>query len=153
MSLTRDLFESTRTIPQEGETYGDDLSDTLDSLIQGVDGAAMVLSGSSKVALKANTETGTTSLAAGGTLTATASRMRIQGTSSAVTLSASTAIADGDSEGQLLILQGGHATNTVTILGDANTSLNGDCVLEQYNCLGLVWDVAASLWIELFRSH
>lgn len=71
---------------------------------------------------------------------------------SAVTLSASTALGDGTTDGEVVILQGTSDTNTVTILNGANTSLNGHAMLGEDQILQLRWDASAGNWVEIGRS-
>lgn len=93
----------------------------------------------------------TDSLPAAGTLNPTAAEHRVQGTPGAVTLSAVTAIGDGQEDGERLSLKGTSNTNTVTILDGANTKLNGAMILGQYDYLELEWD--GSDWNEVARSN
>ena len=92
-------------------------------------------------------------LAAAATLTPTKIWHRIDGSGGAVTLDVTTAIADGDPNGQFLVLSGTHATNTVTIQDAANTNLNGHAVIGLDDVLVLIWDNAASHWKEIGRSN
>jgi uncharacterized protein (DUF2345 family) len=65
------------------------------------------------------------------------------------TSSTTTAISDGATDGQLLILIGTSNTNTATIKDNANTNLDGDRVLENQETLMLVYDGTSSTWLEL----
>lgn len=63
------------------------------------------------------------------------------------TLSASTAIADGTTPGQMLILQGSSDTGTITVPDNANTQLGAATrVLGANDTLTLIWDGVD--WIE-----
>lgn len=93
-----------------------------------------------------------TTLAAAATLTQTYARHKVDGSGGAVTLSGTTAIADGTFDGQILIIQGASASNTVTIQDGANTRMNGNMLLALGSVLTLVWDLADSNWVELWRS-
>ena len=70
---------------------------------------------------------------------------------SAVTSSTTLAITAGVSVGQILILQGTHDTNTVTIKDSAGTSLAGDATLGVGDTLTLIW--SGSSWVEISRSN
>lgn len=69
--------------------------------------------------------------------------------SSPYTSSTSEAIQNGMFLGQLLILIGSDDINTITIKDLANTNMNGDAVLKQYDTLTLVW--TGDLWTEISR--
>lgn len=92
------------------------------------------------------------SLAAGATLTPSQLWNRIQGDGGAVVLSTGTAIADGLVDGQLLLLTGEHADNTVMIPSGANTRLNGDARLGLGCSLFLAWSASTSEWCEIARN-
>ncbi|MDP3015141.1 MAG: right-handed parallel beta-helix repeat-containing protein [bacterium] len=72
---------------------------------------------------------------------------------SAVTLNATTAIADGKSSGDMLILEGTSDTNTVTIPHNANTILSGASskTLGLEDILKLLWN--GSDWVEIAYSN
>jgi hypothetical protein len=92
-----------------------------------------------------------TSVSAGGTVTQATAWHRLNGGGSPVTLSATTAIANGIIEGAFLLLSG--SANTVTILHGANTTLNGDATLGLNDFLALVWNDADSSWWEVWRNN
>ena len=62
--------------------------------------------------------------------------------SGAVTTSATTAIADGTVNGQLLILVNENASDTIIVKDSANTHLTGDVTLGNDDTLMLLWDGA-----------
>jgi hypothetical protein len=71
---------------------------------------------------------------------------------SAVTLSATTAIASGSTIGMVLILQGTSDINTVSINSGANTKLRANpIVLGANETLTLIWN--GSLWVEVCDSE
>ena len=88
------------------------------------------------------------------TVACTYSLMRIAGDGAATTLDTDPAIADGSYDGQILILQGCHDTNTVTIADACNTALSGNVnfTLGLGDMLVLVWDAGQSIWWEQTRS-
>ena len=91
-----------------------------------------------------------TSLAAGATLAADASHQLVAGGSGPVTLSGTTAIANGAAAGQLLLLVGSSDANGVTISHGANVLLSGGAAnrtLGLNDTLLLLWNGAD--WIEL----
>lgn len=79
---------------------------------------------------------------------------RIAGSGGPVTLNATTAIADGEEDGQLLILIGTNDTNTVTINDAANTDLGAATrVLALGSALMLIYNSTRTLWEEVsFKS-
>ena len=95
----------------------------------------------------------TTTFAAGATLTPSSSYHRVQGTSGAVTLDATTAITDGEKDGQTLLLKGTNDTNTVTINDGANTAMNGNVTLAKGDVIEFVWDDTSSEWVERSRTN
>ncbi|XOU94231.1 MAG: beta strand repeat-containing protein [Candidatus Kerfeldbacteria bacterium] len=66
----------------------------------------------------------------------------------------STAIEDGAADGQIVIIQGTHDTNTVQIPNAANTALVGDAAitLGKGDNIQLMWDSGDSLWYEISRA-
>jgi hypothetical protein len=79
--------------------------------------------------------------------------MRIQGSGGAVTITANPQIAAG-SDGQMVILEGENAANTVTISNGTGLSLNGGVgfTLGQGYTITLLYDATLSLWVEVSRS-
>lgn len=149
MSITKTLFGTSRTIPERKETsWGAQVTGILDDLIDGVE-AAVGLSGST---FFVKWLVATSSLAAAASLTATATIHRVQGDSAARTLDTTTPIVAG-SNGQLLILMGAHATNTITIEDSGTVDLNGDITLGLGEVLGLIYNTTRSKWEECFRSN
>ena len=94
-----------------------------------------------------------TTLADGATLTVTHPVHRVQGDGGAATLDGTTAIADGTTDGQKLILFGVSDVNTVTIEDAANTKLNGQVILTDGDCIELYWDSTNSIWREKGRNN
>jgi hypothetical protein len=149
MTIEKSLFGTTRKIPEQGERFwGPDVTDILVDLIAGANGTLTQIG---TIVVPALPSTNTT-LAASATLTPTYPVHRVSGSGGAVTLDATTAIADGSVNGQKLIVRGTSATNFVTIPDGANTDLNGDMILEQYHQIELIWSTSASAWIELARN-
>lgn len=70
---------------------------------------------------------------------------------SPVTLSNTIAITNG-TDGQILRLRGTSDTNTITILNNANTTLNGSCILGLGHVIELKWD-AVTFWTEVQRNN
>jgi hypothetical protein len=91
-------------------------------------------------------------LAASATLTAIRNWHRVSGNGGAVTLG-NPAIADGQANGQILLLTGTHASNTVTLLDANNVRLNGNITLGLYDALFLIWDDTVGDWIEVARTQ
>lgn len=87
---------------------------------------------------------------AGSTIVATGTYQPIT-SASAVTTSASTAIADGVVNGQLLILVNENVTDAIIIKNGANTHFSGDITLGNDDTLTLMWDGAD--WLELATSN
>lgn len=149
--IPKTLFNVARQVPETREQdWGDQVTGILDDLIDGAE-AALTRDGSGNLLPKAPSASNT--LASLATLTPTAAVHKIQGSGGAVTLHATTAIADGTADGQLLLLQGAHAANTVTIPAASNTNLNGPCTLGLGETLYLRWDLALSAWYEITRSN
>jgi len=77
----------------------------------------------------------------GSTITALGTYQPIS-SAGAVTTSATTAIADGVKNGQMLILVNENASDTIIIKDSANTHLTGDVTLGNDDTLVLLWDGA-----------
>lgn len=151
MPTPKTLHGSTVNVPIKDETdWGSEVSGYEATLIDSVDGATLLTS-TGVTLVKFEVTTGT--LAASATLTATHPIHRIAGASGAVTLDVTTAIADGQVDGQLLILKGTNDTNTVTINDAANTNLNGPVTLTAGDQIELWWDSTGSEWTEIGRNN
>lgn len=149
MSVPKTLYGSTRQIPETDETdWGDEMTALESDQTEGLD----EVSWKSTTHKGQKSTSGSATLAAGATITPTRTVMKVQGSGGAVALSAVTAIAPGETDGQELILQGDHAANTVSLVDGANVQLNGNITLGQYECLELRWDSTVGDWIEVGRS-
>jgi hypothetical protein len=93
----------------------------------------------------------TTTLTNGATLNPTTGYMRISGSGGAVTLNATTAIANGVGAGLILVLEGTSTANTVTIPTSANTLLGANRTLGLNDTLTLIWNGAN--WVQLAFSN
>lgn len=152
MATSKSLAGNTVSIPSAGETgWGGNVGAILDDLIDIADAIGLIVSG---VGIRRQKITNST-LAANATLTPATERHRVNGSGGAVTLHATTAIADGSIDGQMLVLEGTHATNTVTIIGGANTDQNGDVELGLSpftRAIVFNWNAQRGLWIEESRT-
>ena len=92
-------------------------------------------------------------LAASATITPARQAHYVASTGGAVTLDATTAIADGSIDGQTLFLFGNSNTNTVEVPNSANTRLNGSVILTLGDCLALQWNDTDSNWWEISRNN
>lgn len=147
MAITKTLYGISRQIPETDETgWGLETTNLLVALTNGAEGISLLIGLIAALKLSPTS----TALAGGATLTVTHPQHAIAGSGAPVTLSASTAIADGAANGQVLLLRGTSNTNTVTIPHGANTQLNGTCTLGNYDTLLLCWDGAD--WFELSRT-
>lgn len=150
MSIVKTLFNISRTIPETDEVdWGDQMTLLLDDICDALDQICGLSAGGLGVPrLKSSTSV----LAAAATLTVTTPCHKISGNGGAVTLSGATSIADGDVADQIVLLQGNHATNTVTIQDATNTRLNGNITLAIGDSILLRWDSTDSNWWEISRS-
>lgn len=82
----------------------------------------------------------------GSTITPTGTYQPIS-SASAVTTSATTAVADGVQNGQILILVNENASDAIIVKTAANTHFSGDITLGNDDTLMLLWDGAD--WLEL----
>lgn len=93
---------------------------------------------------------GLVSLAGGGTLTPSSTKVRIASTGGAVTLSATTSVAAGTIDGQTLIIQG--TSDTLTVQFDDNSNIQTEGAASRVLGLGdlliLTWDATAGDWFE-----
>lgn len=150
MSYNKTLFGNTVSVPEAGNSgVGPAATAILDDCIDGVDQSFTMVSG---VVLPRRQST-TSVLAGAATLTQTHPLHRVSGSGGAVTLSGTTAIANGTIDGQWLILVGDHATNTVTIQNGANVQLTGgDVTLNQFEAITLEWNSTQGDWQEISRG-
>ena len=150
MSVTKELFETSRLVPETNETgWGAEVTGQLCDLLDGAD-AVLCKDGSSNIYLRLQDASST--LAAAATLTPSRPVHKVGGDGGAVTLNATTAIADGTKDGQVLVLVGTSNTNTVKIIHGANVQLNGNVTLAQHDVLRLVWSDTVGDWVELGRN-
>lgn len=148
MSISATLFSSAVVIPQRREQHwGNSVTNILQNLVTMADGMALLISG----VPVAKAQVVTATVAASATITPGYELYRLSGVGGAVTISSTEAVADGTASGQRLILQGVSNTNTVTILDDANTDLNGMSILRTGSSLVLIWDATRGLWCEIAR--
>lgn len=151
MSIPKTLLGSARQVPETGETgWGGEGTQILVDLIDSNNIAVQKLASGALVLVF---PTATASLAAGATLTQTAPIMRVASTGGAVTLSAATAIAAGEHDGQQIEIMGTDNTNTVTIPDSGNVDLNGLIVLSDHVAITLEWFDGDSKWVERTRSN
>ena len=80
---------------------------------------------------------------------------RVVGDGAATILDTDPAISDGVSDGQICIIQGTSDANTVQIVDNVNTQLDGAAAvtLGQGDILQVVWDSGDSFWYEMSRSN
>jgi hypothetical protein len=151
MSIDTVLYGTTYAIPETDERdWGSTMTSLHTNATNGLDGISLLLA-SGKSLLKSEITTATIADAA--TLTPLTTVHRISGTGGAATLDGTTAITDGDIDGQWLCLIGNDNTNTVTIDTGANTTLNGQVVLTLGDVIFLIWDATASVWQEVARNN
>ena len=62
-----------------------------------------------------------------------------------------TAVKDGGFVGQILVIEGTHDTNTITITDNANTKMAGNVILGVNDTLTLMWN--GDDWVELCRNN
>lgn len=147
MSYPKTAFGNTYNVPEaDDNNVGPDATAILDDLLDVSDGLGFITGSGIIIPYRKST---TSTLAAAATMTPTHPAHKVQGSGGPVTLSGTTAIADGQKDGQLLTLQGDHATNTVSILNGSNVRLRGDITLGQYEAIDLRWDAAVGDWIEI----
>lgn len=89
------------------------------------------------------------------TIAVSHSIVRIAGNGAAIILDTDPAIADGESDGQILYIQGCSDTDTVQIADACNTQLAGGAavILGLGDIFTALWDSGGSLWREISRSN
>lgn len=151
MSISKTLYGVLRIIPQTKERqWGAQVTSILADLIDGVDGTTVLLTNGNGI-LKPSIVSQT--FAASATLTVSNGLHRVASTGGAITLNATTAIADGEADGVIVIIVGTSNTDTVQIPNGANTRLNGAMILGQGDIIALTWNNTDSVWEELYRNN
>lgn len=151
MSVSQSLHGDTITIPETDETdWGAEVTAFLDTFAEDLHAIAWQ-DADGNVFMKHSVTT--TTLADGATLTPATNIYRLEGTSGAITLDGTTAITDGEADGQILIIKGTDATNTVTINDGANTQMNGNVTLSDGDQIEFWWDDTESVWQERGRNN
>ena len=92
-----------------------------------------------------------TAITAAGGITVTKAIMRVAGDSGAIDITANPQIAAG-TDGQVVIIQGTHDTNTVTLDDGTGLALSAQCVLAAQDNITLMYDSGDSEWIETSRT-
>lgn len=151
MSIPTTYSGTSYDVPETDEVdWGNTVTSLLVSELLGGNTTECLLPAANQGAHRAIATTSTLAAASG--LTQTHARHKVSGTPGAVTLSGTTAITDGAFDGQIVIIHGNSASNTVTIPDGANTRMNGNMLLGLGSVIALVWDLADSNWVELWRS-
>ncbi len=120
------------------------------------------ISTSSTLAVTGNTTLGanlvmtpsaTANITAGGGITVANAIMQVQGSGGAVNITANPQIVDG-THGQIVVIVGQHATNTVTFDDGTGLSLvdGASFTLGLKDTLTLIYDSGNDVWIEISRS-
>ena len=152
MSQNVTLFGTVYAIPETDErNWGNTMTNFCVNLGNGVDGNIFLTSGG--IALLILEPASASTVADAATFTATHPVHRISGDGGAATLDGTTAITDGQVDGQVLKLIGNSDTNTITINTGANTALNGQAILGLNDVINLLWDSTASVWVEMGRNN
>ena len=150
MSISKTLHTVVRVIPETDETaWG---LETTNLLVEVTETLEETTCKTAAGDYYPKLETTSQTLAGSATLTPLSCRVKLTGSGGAVTLDSTTAIADGEFEGQILELQGTSDSNTVTIWDASNVGINGDITLYQDTVISLIWDVTRDLWVERFRN-
>lgn len=92
-----------------------------------------------------------TAITAAGGITVTKAIMRVVGDGGAVDITANPQIVAG-TDGQVVIIQGTHDTNTVTLDDGNGLALSAQCVLAAQDNITLMYDSGDSEWIETSRT-
>lgn len=154
MPETHSLFGEDRDVPLDDERgWGNTVTGILADGIDAQDSYSYLQASGVAVLKPESNVSSPTSLAAGATLTAAYAAHYVVGSGGAVTLDATTAIADGTVADQLLDVFGTDDTNTVEIPDGANTLLNGPVILRSTDCITLKWDATNSVWREVTRNN
>lgn len=151
MSIDHTLHGTTYSIPERKERgWGSTVTSLLGALTDALDGLSYEgTAGNPLFVLGIATAANYLDNA---TITATKPVHLVGGDSAATTLDTTTAITDGEIDGQLLLLLGTDSTNTLTVPTGANTKLNGPCTLTAFAALLLIWDDTNSEWREVTRN-
>ena len=146
MTVAQEMFGTTYNLPENKErAWGSTVRAALIAVMDAADNA--MDSGGGLVFLRTNS-----TVTASSTLTKVTVWHRLTA-ASAVTLSATTAIANGTTDGELLILSATSDTNTVTVPDAANTDLNGTWVGGARDYLVLLWNSTTTNWEEVTRNN
>lgn len=152
MSISQAYRGVTYIVPEtDEEDWGDQGTTQLVALLAGGNETEFT-SAASNVVKKAIVGADLT-ISAGGTITWVKNHHVVLGNAAAVTVDATTGISAGESDKQLLTLEGGHATNTVQLDHAGNCNLNGAVVLGLGHTITLRWSVVDTEWVEQHRSH
>lgn len=150
MAVTKVLYGITRYIPESKErNWGVEMTVWAGDVTDGLNGVTTLEAGVARVKLSVTD----TLLGAGATLTPTHNVHRVAGNGGAVTLGGVTAIANGTSAEQLLVVRGTSNVNTVTIPATSNVEMNGPITLLDGTQIVFGWDATAVQWREIARNN
>lgn len=92
-----------------------------------------------------------TAITAAGGITVTNAIMRVAGDAGPIDITADPQIAAG-TDGQMVIIQGTHDTNTVTLDNGTGLALSAQIILAAQDNISLMYDTGDAEWIELSRT-
>ena len=155
MAVSVDLYGSTLSIPQEGESGW--AADTTQAISQAAQGANETSVMNSSLVVPAGTIT-TLAVTAAGSIPASGAPTKeiylVSGSGGAVTCG-SVAIQNGYADStiaQHIKIIGTSDTNTVTINNNCNTDQNGSITLGDGDAIEYIWDNSNSIWRETGRT-
>ena len=146
MGIPKTLYGTPRTVPVDPETGWGEMTQVEVDEIDTLEGN-FVKSGTEYIPKSKITSV---TVNANDTLSPSVPKLRLNGASAGVSLSVTTAISNGATNGQQLRLEGG--ANSVIVPTGANTQLNGPCILAQFEHLDLEWNSTQADWLEVSRS-
>lgn len=152
MPIPKLLLGATRQVAQTGETgWGPETTQILLDIIDSNNIKVQKLSSGALVSI--NNVATHAALAAAGTITPTATVMRVVSSGGAVVLDTTTPIAAGQVDEQQLEIWGTDNVNTVEIRDSGNVDLNGLIILSLGTHIHLAWDSAGMVWREKSRNN
>ena len=135
-----------------GAVMDADTTISLDTISESTGGVGVTIDGVlNKDYIIIESPSGDTAITAAGGITVTRKIMRVAGSGGAIDITADPQIVAGV-DGQFVIVQGTHDTNTVTLDNGTGLALSAQIILAANDNITLMYDSGETAWIETSRT-
>ena len=146
-----DVTDATN-VAAAGAVMDADTTISLDTISESTGGVGVTIDGVlNKDYIIIESPSGDTAITAAGGITVTRKIMRVAGSGGAIDITADPQIVAG-ADGQFVIVQGTHDTNTVTLDNGTGLALSAQIILAANDNITLMYDSGETAWIETSRT-